>query len=161
MTAPEPNTWRELLAALDERLPVGGLRIALQEYGQPNPELVAGLTKRGAMVTQVPVYHWALPDDLAPLHDAIRAIAASEVGAVCFTSAQQVVHLLEEAARLGLEADLRRSCERSVVVASVGPTTTEMLRTQNLPVDIEPDHPKMGHLIVALAERWRTAKRPD
>jgi uroporphyrinogen-III synthase len=59
--APEPNTWRELLAAIDRELPVGGLRVAVQEYGRPNPELLAGLSERGAVVRRVPVYAWALP----------------------------------------------------------------------------------------------------
>jgi uroporphyrinogen-III synthase len=68
--APEPNTWRELLAVVDERsaeFPLEGARIAVQEYGVANPELLAGLEKRGARVTRVPVYHWARPEDVAPL----------------------------------------------------------------------------------------------
>ena len=40
---PEPNTWRETLALLDARLPVAGLRVAVQEYGKPVPELTEGL----------------------------------------------------------------------------------------------------------------------
>jgi len=61
---PEPNTWRELLAALDanaESFPIRGKRVAVQEYGATNPELLAGLSDRGAQVTRVPVYEWALP----------------------------------------------------------------------------------------------------
>src|SRR5688572_12610753 len=70
LTAPEPNTWRELLAALDERrseLSLDGLNVAVQEYGASNPDLLAGLEARGARVTRVPVYQWALPEDLEPL----------------------------------------------------------------------------------------------
>ncbi len=155
LQAPEPNTWRDLLAALDARLPVAGLRVAVQEYGQPNPELIEGLEQRGATVARVPVYRWSLPVDVEPLRRAIAAIAAGEIGAVTFTSAQQVVHLLEVAAADGQEADLRAVLARKVVVASIGPTTTEALRAHGLPVDVEPDHPKMGHLIMALAARWR------
>src|SRR5882724_3072096 len=47
---PEPNTWRELLTVLDQQstlLPLKQRRVALQEYGVPNPELVAGLEQRG------------------------------------------------------------------------------------------------------------------
>ena len=72
-----------------------------------------------------------------------------------FTSAQQVEHLLLIAAEEGREADLRRALERSVVVGSVGPTTSETLRDKGLPVDIEPAHPKMGHLVAAVAAGWR------
>jgi len=159
LQAPEPNTWRDLLAALDAKLPVAGLRVAVQEYGKPAPELIEGLERRGADVTRVPVYRWSLPDDVGPLRRAIVEIAEGRVGAVTFTSAQQVVHLLEVAAAEGLEAGLREALNRTVIVASVGPTTTEALEGHGLPVDIEPDHPKMGHLVVALAERWRGVKR--
>ncbi len=40
LTAPEPNTWREVLSALDSRrseLSLEGLRVAVQEYGVSNP----------------------------------------------------------------------------------------------------------------------------
>lgn len=155
LQAPEPNTWRDLLAALDANLPVQGLRVAVQEYGQPAPELIRGLEDRGATVTRVPVYNWALPEDLGPLVGAIGEIVQGNVGAVVFTSAQQVVHLLQVAAGEGLETGLREALASRVVVASVGPTTTEALKAHGLPADIEPVHPKMGHLAVALAQGWR------
>ncbi len=155
LQAPEPNTWRDLLAALDAKLSVDGLRVAVQEYGQPAPELIQGLRDRGATVTTVPVYAWALPEDISPLIRAIGEIADGKVGAVAFTSAQQVVHFLQVAAEQGREADVRDALARSVVVASVGPTTTEALKAHYLPVNIEPEHPKMGHLVVALANGWR------
>ncbi len=159
LQAPEPNTWRELLGALDANIPVKGLRVAVQEYGQPNPELIEGLEARGATVTPVPVYGWALPDDTVPLREAIEEIIEGRIGAAVFTSAQQVVHLLQVAAEDGREADLRIALGRSVVVASVGPTTTEALKARDLPVDIEPEHPKMGHLAAALASRWRAVRK--
>jgi len=155
LQAPEPNTWRDLLAALDADLPVNGLRVAVQEYGQPAPELIRGLESRGATVTSVAVYGWDLPEDLKPLVRAIGEIAEGRIGAVVFTSAQQVVHFLQIAAREGREAEVREALSRSVVVASVGPTTTEALKAHDLPVDIEPEHPKMGHLAVALTRGWR------
>ena len=155
LQAPEPNTWRDLLNALDANIPVEGLRVAVQEYGQPNPELTEGLEARGATVTRVPVYGWALPEDTGPLRRAIAEIAEGRIGAVVFTSAQQVVHLLQVAAEEGKEAELREALAKSVIVASVGPTTTETLKAHGLPIDIEPEHPKMGHLAVALAAGWR------
>ncbi|MEJ7638363.1 MAG: uroporphyrinogen-III synthase, partial [Singulisphaera sp.] len=107
LQAPEPNTWHELLAALDAKLPVAGLRVAVQEYGKSNPELIEGLERRGAIVTRVPVYRWALPEDTGPLRGAIEEIAAGRIGAVLFTSAQQAVHMLDVAAEMGREAELR------------------------------------------------------
>jgi uroporphyrinogen-III synthase len=78
LTAPEPNTWREVLRALDEgaaTVPLKGRRVAVQEYGVSNPDLLAGLAERGAQVTSVPVYEWCLPEDVGPLRAAIEAIA--------------------------------------------------------------------------------------
>ena len=152
---PEPNTWHETLAALDSQLPVEGLRVAVQEYGRPNPELIDGLRSRGAIVTRVPLYRWALPDDLGPLRKTIGEIAAGRVGAALFTTAQQVLHLLQVAAAEGLEAELRKAFATRTIIASIGPATSETLRSHGLPVDIEPEHPKLGHLVTALAARWR------
>jgi uroporphyrinogen-III synthase len=153
--APEPNTWHEVLDVLDAKRPVAGLRVAVQEYGKPNPELVAGLERRGAVVARVPVYRWELPEDTGPLRRAIAEIADGRVGAVLFTSAQQVEHLLVVAAEEGRADDLRSALARRTVVGSVGPTTSEALHDRGLPVDIEPEHPKMGHLVAAVAEGWR------
>src|ERR1700722_20832811 len=72
VTAPEPNTWRELLAALDGRTE---RRIAVQEYGKSNTELLDALRARGAEVTPVRVYQWDLPEDVAPLREAVHRIA--------------------------------------------------------------------------------------
>lgn len=66
IVSPSPSTWREVLVSLDAAHPDGlqGLRIAVQEYGAVNQPLLEGLGRRGALVTRVPVYQWALPDDL-------------------------------------------------------------------------------------------------
>ncbi|HEY3392819.1 MAG TPA: uroporphyrinogen decarboxylase, partial [Lacipirellulaceae bacterium] len=117
-----------------------------------NPSLIAGLEARGAVVDAVHVYDWALPEDCGPLEANIRRIAAGEVDVAMFTSGNQVLNLLKLADDLGLADELRRAF-RGVLVASIGPTTSEMLRSQNLPVDLEPSHPKMGHLVQETAER--------
>ena len=149
---PEPNTWREILALIDAAVPVAGVSVAVQEYGLPNHDLVAGLEARGATVTSAPIYRWGLPTDTAPLEANVRRIAAGRIDIVLFTSSQQVVHVLAIAARLGLEEELRRALARTVI-ASIGPTTSETLRREHVPVDLEPEHPKMGHLIRAAAEQ--------
>jgi uroporphyrinogen-III synthase len=155
LQVPEPNTWHQTLTTLDAHLSVAGLRVAVQEYGKPNPELIEGLQRRGALVTRVPVYRWALPEDTGPLRATIAAIAEGRVGAVLFTAAQQVVHLLQVAAEENRAADLRVALGRDTVVGSIGPTTSGALRESGLPVDIEPEHPKMGHLVAAVAAGWR------
>lgn len=151
VVVPEPNTWRELLSALDEKLPVANLVVGLQEYGVSNRSLIAGLEARGAIVDAIHVYDYALPEDRGPLEQNIRKIADGAIDVAMFTSANQVVNLLKLADETGLLDDVRAGL-RNVVVASIGPTTSEMLRNEELPVDFEPSHPKMGHLVAELAE---------
>src|ERR1700722_6755413 len=155
VTAPEPNTWRELLSALDEyssATPLKGRRIAVQEYGVSNPELLAGLAGRGAQVTSVPVYEWALPADTGPLRSAISAIARNEIDVILFTTATQADHLLRIAAEMKEEVGLRRALSR-MFVASIGPTTSERLHEYGIAPDMEPTHPKMGYLVSEAAQR--------
>lgn len=149
---PEPNTWRELLKTIDEQVPIANHTVALQEYGLPNASLIAGLEARGARVVPVRVYEWDLPLDTAPLMQNIEAICAGKLDVVLFTSAQQVVNVLRLAEQSGSGRALRDGFER-VVIASIGPTTSEALRQNGLTVDLEPSHPKMGHLVMETAER--------
>lgn len=147
---PEPNTWRDLVAMLDAKVPVTGKKVAVQEYGQPNPELYEALSQRQAEVIRVPVYRWALPQDTGPLLAAIRGTIAGQFDVLIFTSAQQVRNLLLLAETNGLRGELLAST-RKCVIASIGPTASETLREVGLPPDIEPEHPKMGHLVQAVA----------
>ena len=156
MTAPEPNTWREVLQTLDgatsgERLHLNGMRIAVQEYGVSNPELLAGLKERGAAVTRVPVYQWALPEDVEPLRAGIKLLVNGGIEVVLFTTGVQVSHLFEIAGEMKLEKSLLRSLEQTVV-ASIGPTTSEALQSRGVLRDLEPSHPKMGFLVKEAAE---------
>jgi uroporphyrinogen-III synthase len=149
ITAPEPNTWREVLAATEGR---PEKRIAVQEYGRASEELIRGLKERGAEVTQVPVYQWELPKDIEPLREASRKLALGEIDVVLFTAAIQVEHLFRVAEQIGLADAIRNGMARAVV-ASIGPTTSETLREMRLPIDFEPSHPKMGILINELARK--------
>ncbi len=152
LRVPEPNTWREILAAMDKHLPVANLVVAIQEYGAPSVSLLAGLEARGATLESIPIYRWDLPEDIAPLQENIRRLATGQIDLALFTSAQQVVHLLRVATQMNLEAPLRDAL-RTVVLASIGPTTSESLREHSLPVDFEPSHSKMGHLVLELSEK--------
>jgi uroporphyrinogen-III synthase len=154
--APEPNTWREVLRILDDEVaashPLKGLQVAVQEYGVPSKELLAGLRERGASVTAVPVYTWSLPEDIAPLQQAARAIAAGELDVVVLTSAVQITHLFQVAAELKIEDSVRHGLER-MVIASIGPSTSERIRALGLQPDMEASHPRMGFLVKEAAER--------
>jgi uroporphyrinogen-III synthase len=157
VTVPEPNTWREILASLDRELPVRGRRIAVQEYGRPSPELLAGLAARGAEVRRVPVYGWALPADLGPLRSAIDRMLSGDADVAVFTTAVQLDHLLAVAAETGREKAVIEALRERVVVAAIGPTARAALESRAIRVDIEPEHPKLGHLVAALASAGRDA----
>ena len=160
---PEPNTWRELLATIDAGIAIANQNVGVQEYGITNRSLIAGLEARGAHVVNVRVYQWELPADTAPLAENVRAIAAGQRDVVLFTSGHQAANLLRMAQQLGLEQQLREALSQTVV-ASIGPTTSEMLQDHDLPVDLMPEHPKMGPLVAAVAEQARTIldrKRQD
>lgn len=160
---PEPNTWRDVLETLDQKYPVEGKSIAIQEYGQSNLELVEGLKARGATSVEcVQVYRWALPEDLEPLQNAIRQMIEGRVGALVVTSAQQIRHLFQVAESQGLTNQLREAINRQVIIASVGPIATETLKDYGISPDIEPEHPKLGPLVQALTREWKsTAKTID
>ncbi len=149
---PEPNTWREVLQTVDEHVPIANQVVAMQEYGLPNTSLIAGLEARGATVRRIKVYNYDFPDDIGPLERNIRSLVEGQIDVALFTSAHQVVNLLKLAEGLDLADELREAF-RGVVVASIGPTTSEMLHECQLPVDLEPEHAKMGQLVQAAAAR--------
>ena len=149
IVAPEPNTWRELLRAVEGR---PERRIAVQEYGRSNGSLLAGLAARGATVTSVRVYHYALPEDTGPLREAVRRLAAGEIAVSLFTTAVQIEHLARVAREEGLEQAALDGLRRTLV-CSIGPTTTEALAEFEITPAMEPSHPKMGLLVKEAAER--------
>jgi uroporphyrinogen-III synthase len=155
VTAAEPNTWRELLSAIVARSserPLAGARIAVQEYGVSNAELLEALRARGAHVTPVPVYRWTLPEDSRPLKDAVLAVTHGDMDVVVLTSGVQLAHLFEVASDMGMDDALLRGLRR-IVVASIGPTTSEEMERRGLKPDIEASRPKMGVLVREAAER--------
>jgi len=161
ITVPEPNTWREVMATLSSKMDLSGKRIAVQEYGIPNPQLVAALKSLGASVAPIPIYRWALPEDIGPLRAAIQKVLRAEADMALFTNGAQVEHLFKVAADDKADDGLRIALQK-IVVASVGPVCTQVLEQFGLKPDLEPAHPKMGALIAesaASAHRLLAAKR--
>jgi len=151
---PEPNTWKEIVAAIAPR---PERRIAVQEYGRPNLEMNAALEALGATVSPFALYRWELPEDIEPLREAARRLARNEVDVAVFTSSIQLDHLFEIARDLGIESEVREALSKRVAIASVGPVMTAALIANGLPPDIIPNSPKMGALIVAASEQAEAA----
>src|SRR6266700_3717762 len=123
LAVPEPNTWREIVKALDdnaEKVALKGRHIAIQEHGEPSPELYSALRERGAEVTPARVYRWELPEDIGPLKSAIRLLVENNVDVVMFTSSVQYVHAARVATEIGLGPQFTESLNK-VMVASIGP----------------------------------------
>ena len=148
VTAPEPCTWREMIGALDDAFgpSLEGLRAAVQEYGASNPELLSALTDHNIECTRVPVYQWALPEDLEPLKNAIRSIAAGQIEAIVFLTSIQVAHLFQVAEAMGATEALDDGLRKTLIL-SIGPSTTEELQSRGFVPDFTPSHPKMGFLM--------------
>jgi uroporphyrinogen-III synthase len=152
LTVPEPNTWHDIIRTLDEHRPVKGLRVVLQEYGVSNPDLLNALEQRGAEVFPVPIYKWALPEDLAPIRHALDEIMAGRVHVVLITNAIQVDHVMKVLEQDGKMQPFQAALKK-MVVASIGPTASERLRHHHWPIDFEPSHSKMGILIKEVSEQ--------
>ena len=148
---PEPYTSSDLIAAMRD-LDLDSKQVIFQRYGGPDSELPTYLREQGADYEELTLYDWGLPDDTAPVVDLIDRMELGLIDALAFTSRPQVPNLMTIAADAGREESLRASLSGAVTVASVGPVCTRKLQEFGIGVDVEPDHPHMGNLVMAVAE---------
>jgi uroporphyrinogen-III synthase len=159
--APEPHTTVELIATFDIE-PVGGRRVLVLTAGEPLAEPSAALRARGAEAVELQLYKWALsPADAVRLEETIKEILAGRMDSVLFTSQVQIRHLLDVATTHALNEPLLAALRERVLVGAVGPTVEQALEQYGLHADVVPAHPKMGHLVVALADRVAPSKPSD
>lgn len=156
VVAPEPFTWRALVARLESEFgsELTGMNIAVQEYGTSNPELLTALAEKSISITRLLVYQWALPEDIQPLREAVIALAHGHVDVVLLMNAGQVSHLFLMAERMNYTEALHEGF-RTTVIGSIGPSTTEGLAAYGLTPDYEPTQSKMGFLVKEMAEKAR------
>jgi len=153
IVVPERNTHREVLDVLRAHgLVRSGARIALLEHGAPTPELHEPLEAAGVVVRRVRLYRYALVDDTSALTGALERLAMGELRAALFTSRAQIELAVAVAEPLELWSRVRATL-RGGFVGSIGPVCTAALVAEGLPPDVEPEHPKMGHLVQAAARR--------
>lgn len=157
---PEPFTSQDMVKAL-ETLDLKDKTLAVQAYGGPNGYLTRSLRELGAQVREVTFYTWGLPEDTSRALTMIGDLSRGEIHALAFTSQPQVGNLLTIASQAGHEEELRASLARqpfengSVVVASIGPVCTRRLTEAGIRIDVEPEHPHMGNLVMALVDRFQ------
>lgn len=151
--APEPHTTIELLATLDS-LALTDRRVLVLAAGESAEEPSATLRARGAGVTELQLYKWGLsPPDAARIDETLDAIIAGAIDAVLFTTQVQVRHVFEVASQRASTDALLSALREHVLIGAVGPTVEDALAQFGLQADVVPEHPKMGHLVVALADR--------
>jgi uroporphyrinogen-III synthase len=148
--AVEPYTTHELLAAIAP-FDVQNVNIGVVHYGERNVFLMAELQKRGAVIIEACLYEWLLPPDISGMQELIRELLAGHVDAIVFTSQIQARHLFLIAQEMGVADDLKQALKDKTIVASVGPTCTAVMQQLGVTPHVEPEHPKMGHLMKTLA----------
>ncbi|MGY2128259.1 uroporphyrinogen-III synthase [Blastococcus sp. SYSU DS0617] len=145
--SPESESSAEVLSHLlsGAEGPLAGRRIVVQLHGDPLPDLVAGLRDTGAEVLTVPVYRWVMPEDVAPVHRLVSAVAAGTVDAVTFTSAPAAASLLTVAEELGRRDELVAALRDRVLAVAVGAVTAGPLEAAGIPTR-QPERARLGAL---------------
>ena len=161
LVAPEPFTSEFMIASIrSQGWDLRGKNVVLQHYGEINTYVRAELAGMGAKVMEVSLYEWALPEDTTPLENAIRTMVEGRADAIAFTTQSQVRHLFQVADQIGLKDALKDALRDRIVVAPVGPVCVRALAQEGIIPHVVPQHPKMGPLVLALAEYFDRADSP-
>jgi uroporphyrinogen-III synthase len=144
--APSPHTTVQVLSAL-EHIDLDGQPVAVQLYGEPNPELTQSLRVRGAEVLELAPYAWERPIDPAPVVRLLDALDADQVDALLITSQAQVDNLFDIAADRGRAVRLEH-----VAIGVQGPVAEAALHKRGYPATFRPEHGHMGALVLETAK---------
>ena len=147
----EPFTTAEVIAALQD-LPTDQQSATIVHYGERNASIVNALQSRGLQISELTVYEWRLPADVAPLSTAIDALIAGEIPVLAFTSQIQIRHMFEVAG--ARRAALLHALDSHVLVGAVGPTCAAACTDAGLRDVITPHHPKLYPRLQSLAQAW-------
>ena len=147
-----PYTTAELVQALIA-VPIAGKRVMALQYGERNAALIDALRQNGALVDDLCLYEWMLPDDTDGLKALVGELLRGGVDAIAFTSQVQIRHLYRVAADIGVpQQALSDALNGQTIVAVVGPTCAAALAAVGVTPNSEPAYPKMGHMVNALAD---------
>ncbi len=156
LNAGEPYTTTDLISVMSD-LDLQNQGVAVLHYGERNAELANSLEARGAKLLELCLYEWQLPENLEPLKKLIDDLHHGKIDAVAFTSQIQARHLFQVAKDLGRDTELLDSLNHKTVVASIGPTCTAALLQLGVTPKIEPEHPKMGPMVIELVKHLGAA----
>ena len=147
-----PYTTKELLEALID-LPVRGKRLMALQYGERNAALMSALRDECESADELCLYEWQLPDDTAPMASLIDELLDGTMDVIAFTSQVQIRHLYQVAAANDVpQSELSDALNERTIVCAVGPTCAAALADVGVATDTQPEYPKMGHMVNALAQ---------
>ncbi|WP_061965687.1 uroporphyrinogen-III synthase [Demequina aurantiaca] len=133
---------------------VNGLRIAVQHHGNGSDGLDEAFTSAGAEVQSLLIYGWGPPVEPDAHREWVQRAADGGVDAVLFTSAPGAYEWLGTARELGVVEEVkRRSADRSLVMAAVGPVTAGPLEAVGI-TTCYPERWRLGALIRELVRHY-------
>jgi uroporphyrinogen-III synthase len=155
LAAPSPTSEGVLRALEGENL--AGRRIGVQLYpGDGAIHLVEALRGRGAQVFAVTPYRYASETENGKVAQAIRAMAAGEIGMIAFTASPQIERLMTVARDAGLEKVLADGFARTPI-AAIGPVVEETLRRFGVTSAVRPQASFHLKPLIRAIIAWRQA----
>jgi uroporphyrinogen-III synthase len=149
----EPHTWHEVLEYYQAIGKLENRHVWIAEFGEDTPkEFVIALEALGASVHLLPVYRWALPEDTAPLEQAVRDVIVGKFEWLLLTSGVQLWHAVDFARTLGLETAFKSALEK-IRIASIGPACDEAITELGFDSTVQAQPHKMGVLVRVAALR--------
>ena len=150
---PEPNTWREILTATEGRT---------EEDRCPGIRPpCSGTDRRSSGAGRGSDFGPGLPMGASERPGAsARSRARDCAGRIRCAAADVCRCRSSTCCKVAAEKESNRTLRRAlprIVIASIGPTTSETLAELGLAVDFEPSHPKMGLLVNETAQQARLA----
>lgn len=153
---PDVETTPGIIESL-RQVSLAGKHVGVQLYGTPNPVLSDALESMGATVVTVQPYTYAPVAEKPAVLDFVRRVIAGRVNVIAFTSAPQIRMLIQTAAEAALDSDLILALRNRVTVAAIGEVTCRALdEIQVQPAIVPPVH-KMGPMVNAIADHFRSA----
>ncbi len=148
---PEDAHAEGLVAAFDDLGAGPGWKVLIPRAEHAREVLPEALKAAGADVDVVVVYRTVAAE---PDPAAVERLRAGDVDAVTFTSGSTVRHFVERLTAAGLDA--AEQMDR-LVVASIGPVTTNALEKRGFKADVEAAEATMESLAAALAAHYAAA----
>lgn len=133
-----------------EQVDFTGKKVTIQLHGESAPRLIQFLEDKGAIVSQILPYQHT-PPQIESVQKVCIELIASEVDAVCFTTAVQVRSLFNYAKEKNVDKELIQAFNTNSLAVAVGKVTAEALKEEGVERIISPENERMGAMIIELS----------